>query len=77
MVYIIKSMESRVKKQLKRILLEEDLNIKQLVPLLAKKTGREYTYSSFINRLARAAISYEEMLDIAEILGYKVKIEKG
>lgn len=69
-------MDSRTKKYLKRILLEEDLNIKKVVPMLAEKNGREYTYTGFIHRLNRATISFEEMLDIAEILGYKIKIEK-
>ena len=69
-------MESRVKKYLKHLLLEEDLNIKQLVPMLVKKNGKKYTYTGFINKLARASISFEEMLDIAEVLGYKIKIEK-
>lgn len=69
-------MENRTKKYLKRLLLEEDLNIKQLVPLLSKKNGKKYTYTSFINKLARASISFEEMLDIAEVLGYRIKVEK-
>lgn len=69
-------MESRVKKQLKHLLLEEDLKIKDLMPLLKEKKGKEYSYNSFVQRLTRAAISYEEMFDIADALGYEIKFVK-
>ena len=38
--------------------------------------GRQYEYNSFIHRLRRGTVLYEEMLDIAEILGYEIKFEK-
>ena len=69
-------MEYRVKKQIKHLLLEEDLKIKDIVPMLAEKNGRKYEYNSFIHRLRRGTILYEEMLDIADILGYEIKFEK-
>jgi len=69
-------MENRVKKQLKHLLLEEDLKIKDIVPKLTEKTGKCYVYDSFIHRLKRATITYEEMLDIAEILGYDIQFVK-
>ena len=69
-------MENRVKKQLKHLLLEEDLKIKDIVPKLAEKTGKQYAYDSFIHHLKRATITYEEMLDIAEILGYDIQFVK-
>ena len=71
-------MDSRLKKQLKHLLLEEDMKIMELVPLLSKKRGKSYAYDGFIHRLGRATITYEEMLDIADILGYEIKfVKKG
>ncbi len=69
-------MDNRVKKQIKKLLLEEDLKIVNLVPMLSEKTGKQYVYDNFIHRLGRATITYEEMLDIADILGYEIKFVK-
>lgn len=69
-------MENRLKKQLKHLLLEEDMKITELVPLLSEKRSKEYAYDGFIHRLARASITYDEMLDIADILGYEIKFIK-
>ena len=69
-------MENRVRKQVKKLLLEENLFLKELVEILSEKTGREYRPDSFSHRLARAKISYEEMLDIADVLGYEIVFKK-
>ena len=69
-------MENRVKKQIKILLLEEDFKIKDLVQLLSKQNGKKYTYDSFIHRLGRATITYEEMIDIADVLGYDIQFVK-
>ncbi len=69
-------MENRIKKQLKHLLLEEDMKIKDLIPLLSKKTKKDYAYDSFIHRLGRASITYEEMIDIADVLGYDIQFVK-
>lgn len=70
------NMENRIKKQLKHLLLEEDVKIKDLIPLLSKKAKKEYSYDSFIHRLGRATITYEEMIDIADVLGYDIQFVK-
>ena len=69
-------MANRVKKQLKQLLLEEDLKIKDIIPLLSDKIGKQYVYDSFIHRLGRASITYEEMIDIADVLGYDIQFVK-
>ena len=56
--------------------MEEDLKITQLLPLLSKKRDKIYDYGSFIHRLRRETVTYTEMLDIADILGYEIKFVK-
>ena len=69
-------MKNRVKKQVKQLLLNENYFMKELVDLLVEKKGRKTSADSFSHRLARATISYEEMLDIADVLGYEIIFKK-
>ncbi len=69
-------MENRVKKQVKQLLLNENYFMKELVEMLVEQKGRKTTADSFSHRLARAKISYEEMLDIADVLGYEIIFKK-
>ena len=50
--------------------------MKELVEMLVEQKGRKTTADSFSHRLARAKISYEEMLDIADVLGYEIIFKK-
>lgn len=73
----MKDSENRVKKQVKQLLLNESYNMKELVQMLVDEKGyTDYKPDSFYHRLTRGSITYHEMLDIAEVLGYKIKIEK-
>ena len=73
----MKAKDNRVKKQVKQLLLNESYNMKELVGMLVQEKGYEdYKPDSFYHRLTRGTITYHEMLDIADVLGYKIKIEK-
>lgn len=69
-------MENRVKKQVKMLLLQEDLTLKALGRKLEEATGKKYAIDSFSHRLSRESLTYKEMLIIADILGYEIKFEK-
>lgn len=69
-------MENRVKKQIKNLLLDEDCLLKELAEKMTQKTGRKYTLDSFSHRIGRAKITYDETVDIAEILGYEIVFNK-
>lgn len=73
---ILSVMDNVLKKQIKRLLVEEDLKISELIPLLTEKTGHKYSYDSFIHRLQRATVTYVEMVNIADVLGYDIKFIK-
>ena len=76
MKYYNRCMENRVKKQVKILLANEDCMMKELAEMLEQKNGKKCTLDSFSHRLARASITYEEMLDIAEVLGYEIIFKK-
>lgn len=69
-------MNNRLKVQIKTLLAQEDLTLKQLVTMLGEKQNRYYEPSNFSHKIRRKTVSYEEMLDIAEVLGYRIKFEK-
>ena len=65
-----------VKEQVKALLAQEGVKMKDLIVELEKVTGRSYTLQAFSQRLRRGSISYNEVLYIAQILGYKINFEK-
>ncbi len=64
------------KEQLKIMLLKENLTIKELAPLLAKKTNRHYTAQSISSKLLRHTLRYDEFEDIANFLNYEIIVRK-
>ena len=71
-------MENQLRKQLKMLLLQEDIKLYELAEAMSNKTGKKYTSDSLSHRMTRSSITYQEMLIIAEILGYEIKfIKKG
>lgn len=69
-------MENQLRKQLKMLLLQEDVKLYELAQAMTEKTGRVYTPTALSHRMGRATITYQEMLIIAEILGYEIKFIK-
>ena len=69
-------MDNHVKKQIKILLLQEDMLLKELASELSKKTDKNYTPDSLSHKIARNSITYSEMVCIADILGYEIKFIK-
>lgn len=69
-------MINHVKKQIKILLLQEDFMIKELAQEMSEKIGKTYSPSSLSHKIARNTITYSEMVEIAEILGYEIKFIK-
>lgn len=72
----MKDSENRVKRQIKQLLLNESYNIKELVQMLNDEKNYNDNPNNFYHRLTRGSVTYHEMLDIADVLGYKIRIEK-
>lgn len=69
-------MKLKVKEQIKILLAQEGLNFKELTELLSSKTSKNYEQSNFSHRLGRGTLTYNEVLTIADILGYDIKFER-
>ena len=70
-------MRLRVREQVKTLLSQEGIKQKELVEMLnAKKTNKKYTQTSLAQKLSRGSLTYNEVMLIAEILGYDVQYIK-
>lgn len=63
------------KEVIKILLSKEQVKQKDLAVLLTKKTGKKYTPGSLSQKIVRGTISYNEVVAIADILGYNINIE--
>jgi len=69
-------MRLNVREQVKALIAQENIKLKELGELLTKKTGNKYEASNFSHRLGRGTVTYNEVMTIAEILGYDVQFIK-
>lgn len=60
---------------IKLFLTKEQITQKQLCELLVAKTGKPYTQPSLSRKLNKGTISYNEVILIAEILGYEIDLK--
>lgn len=63
----------RVKKDIKMLLLENDISITAIAKEMSKRTGKYFSRSNISQKLIRGTLKYEEALLIGEILGYDLK----
>lgn len=64
------------KEQVKIIMVKEMLTAKKLAALLAEKTGKHYTPQSILHKISLSSFRYDEVKLIADMFGYKIRIEK-
>ena len=69
-------MELNAKELIKVLLTRENFKQKDLAKELTKRIGKEYSPSGLAQKVSRGTISYNEVLVIADILGYKITVEK-
>lgn len=69
-------MKMQVREQIKTLLAQENIKMKELAVKLQKTTGKNYSLQNISQRLKRGTLYYNEVLLIAEILGYDIKFEK-
>ena len=65
-------MKLRIHEQIKVLLAQEKLKLKDLAVMLSNKTGKTYSPDSISQKLRRGSLSYNETLDIADLLGYDI-----
>jgi hypothetical protein len=69
-------MKLQVREQIKTLLSQEGITMKELAKQLQEKTGRSYSLTSLSHRLKKGTLYYNEVLLITEILGYNINFEK-
>jgi len=69
-------MKMPVREQIKTLLAQENLKMKELAVKMQEKTGKNYSLQNLSHRLKRGSVTYNEVLLISEILGYDIKFEK-
>ena len=69
-------MEMRVREQVKTLLSQENVKMKDLANKLEEITGRNYSLQNLSHRLTRGTLYYNEVLTIAKILNYRIRFEK-
>ncbi len=64
------------KDELRLLIIKEHLTVEKLAKKLYESTGRRYTQKSLQAKISKSSLRFDEMEDIAKILGYTIKIEK-
>ena len=68
-------MKLRAKDLIRLLLSKEGLTQKKLASMVEENIGKKYTADGLSRKLNRDTITYNEVLMIADILGYEIKIE--
>ena len=58
---------------LKKILLDVNVNLTELAKALSKRLNKPYSMQNLSNKLRNETITHREMILIADILGYDLK----
>lgn len=69
-------MKLQIKEQIKTLLAQEGVKLKELAAMMSEKTGRKCAADSLSHKLRRGSLTYNETLLIAEILGYRIDFVK-
>ena len=69
-------MKLKVKEQVKVLLSQEGIKQKDLADILSKKTGHYYSANNLSQKLGRGSLTYNEFVEIAEILDYDIQLVK-
>lgn len=67
----------KAKEQIKSLAALRGITMSQLTELVSKKIEKNYSLSSLSQKLNRGSIPYNEVMMIADILGFKVSYERA
>ncbi len=68
-----KEIKGKVGNYIKSVLKLEGIPIKSLVEKINSIENTEYTTNNLQGKLSRGTISYSEVIQIADIIGYKIE----
>lgn len=64
------------KESIKILMLKKNITITSLANKLTVATGRQYTRQSLSKKISRSSLKFDEIEDIAKLLGYKIVFEE-
>lgn len=69
-------MNLKVREKIKSILAENGMTITQMANLLTEKTGKKCTLANLSSKLVRGTLTYNDVVLLADNLGYKIEFIK-
>ncbi|MCD3223983.1 LLM class flavin-dependent oxidoreductase [Clostridium botulinum] len=66
-----------IKHDIKSLIIKEGFTITQVAQKINEKNNTEYSVQNLVKKINNETIRYSEVLEIAEIIGYKIKWIKG
>jgi hypothetical protein len=69
-------MQLFIREQIKVLLAQECLKLKELAEMITEKTGKKCSPNALSKKLNRGTMTYNEAVIIACILGYKIQYIK-
>lgn len=69
-------MKLKSKELIKVLLSEQGVKQKELAKLMTEKGEKDYTPDGLSHKIGRGTISYDEVLLIAELLGYEINVTR-
>ncbi len=70
------SMKLKANELIKLLLAKEGLTQKELAVILTEKTSKKYTPDGLSRKLKRGTITYNEVAETVDILGYNIIVER-
>lgn len=68
-------MSIKVREQIKSLLAEKGIKMKDMLKMLSVQTGKPYSQANFSSKLKRGTLTYNEVLLICDILGYEIEFK--
>lgn len=65
----------KLRDEIKSYIVSAGWTITKLAEELNKRNGNDYTVQNLSNKIRKESLKYSEILEIADILGYKIKWE--
>lgn len=70
------SMKLLVREQIKTLLAQEGVKLKELAAMISEKTGKNCAPNVLSRKLTHGTLSYNEVILITELLGYEISFNK-
>ena len=63
-----------IKKEIRKLLIEKDISMTDLVNSLNKKTGKQDSLQNLSGKLNRNSLKFKEVEELLDVIGYELQI---